>query len=169
MNTLVLRRRYPFADFDVLFRTAFAPVPRTTGFNPAAEVSRDGDDAVIRVVLPGVDADRDVTVEVDHDRLVVRGERRDDRSENTGGRTLREVHYGAFRRSFALPGHVTADDVTASYDAGVLSMRVARAYAGTSPRRIPVNGIEADESAGAVSTDAERADTATSTEDEQAA
>jgi HSP20 family protein len=169
MNTLMLRRRYPFADFDVLFRTAFAPVPRTTGFNPAAEVGRDGDDAVIRVELPGVDAQRDVTVEVDHGHLVVRGERRDERSENPHGRTLREVYYGAFRRSFALPGHATADDVTASYDAGVLSMRVAGAYAGTSPRRIPVNGIEADESAGAVSTDAERADTATSTEDEQAA
>ena len=169
MNTLVLRRRYPFADVDVLFRTAFAPVPRTAGFNPAAEVSRDGDDAVIRVELPGVDAQRDVTVEVDHGHLVVRGERRDERSENTRGRTLREVYYGAFRRSFALPGHATADDVTASYDAGVLSMRVAGAYAGTSPRRIPVNGIEADESAGAVSTDAEPADTATSPEDEQAA
>ncbi|HET6684997.1 MAG TPA: Hsp20/alpha crystallin family protein [Jiangellaceae bacterium] len=169
MNTLVLRRRYPFADFDVLFRTAFAPVPRTTGFNPAAEVSRDGDDAVIRVELPGVDAERDVTVDVDHGHLVIRGERRDEHAKNTGGRTLREVHYGAFRRSFVLPGHATADDVTASYDAGVLSMRVAGAYAGTSPRRIPVNGIEADESAGAVSTDAERADTATSTEDEQAA
>jgi HSP20 family protein len=169
MNTLVLRRRYPFADFDVLFRTAFAPVPRNTGFNPAAEVSRDGDDAVIRVELPGVDAERDVTVEVDHGHLVVRGERRDERAENTGGRMLREVHYGAFRRSFVLPGHATADDVTASYDAGVLSMRVAGAYVGESPRRIPVNGIESDESAGAVATDAERADTATTTEDEQAA
>jgi HSP20 family molecular chaperone IbpA len=169
MNTLVLRRRYPFAEFDVLFRTAFAPVPRTTGFNPAAEVSRDGDDAVIRVELPGVDAQRDVTVEVDHGHLVVRGERRDERSENTRGRTLREVHYGAFRRSFVLPGHATADDVTASYDAGVLSIRVAGAYVGESPRRIPVNGLESDESAGAVATDAERADTATTTEDEQAA
>jgi HSP20 family molecular chaperone IbpA len=116
-----------------------------------------------------VDAERDVTVEVDHGHLVVRGERRDERSENTRGRTLREVYYGAFRRSFALPGHATADDVTASYDAGVLSMRVAGAYAGERPRRIPVNGIAANESAGAVSTDAERADTATTTEDEQAA
>ena len=54
---------------------------------------------------------------------------------------LGEIRYGAFRRSFSLPGHVTGDDVTANYDAGVLSIRVAGAYAGTTPRRIPVNGL----------------------------
>jgi HSP20 family protein len=140
MSTVVLRRRRdPFADFDALFRTAFRPMSPSAGFSPAAEVSRDGDDAVVRVELPGLDAERDVTVEVDRGRLVVRGERRDERSDQTDGHVLREVRYGAFRRSFSLPEHVTADDVTASYDAGVLSVRVSGAFAGTTPQRIPVN------------------------------
>jgi HSP20 family protein len=140
MNTLVLRRRRdPFADFDE-FRSTFAPLNRSMGFSPAAEVSGDGDDAVVRVELPGLDAGRDITVEVDRNRLVVRGERRDERSEDANGRTVREVRYGAFRRSFSLPAHVTDDDVTASYDAGVLSVRVAGAYAGSTPRRIAVQG-----------------------------
>jgi HSP20 family protein len=150
MSTLVLRRRDPFADFDALFRTALLPVSRSASFIPAAEVSRDGEDAVVRVELPGLDAERDVTVEVDRGHLVVRGERRDERSDQKNGRTLREVRYGAFRRSFALPEHVTGDDVTASYDAGVLSVRVSGAFAGTTPRRIPVNGAAsgpADETA----------------------
>jgi HSP20 family protein len=141
MSTLVLRRRDPFADFDALFRTAFPPVTRSAGFSPATEVSRDGEDAVVRVELPGLDAERDITVEIDRGHLVVRGERRDERSDQKNGRMLREVRYGAFRRSFALPEHVTADDVTASYDAGVLSARISGAYVGSSPRRIPVNGI----------------------------
>jgi HSP20 family protein len=72
------------------------------------------------------------------DRLVVRGERRDERAEDHDGRTLREVRYGSFRRAFALPAHVSADAVTASYDAGVLTVRVAGAYTGTQARRIPV-------------------------------
>jgi HSP20 family protein len=145
MSTLVLhRRRDPFADFDALLRTAFAPVTRSAGFSPAAEVTRDGDDAVVRVELPGLDAERDVTVEVDRARLVVRGERRDERSDEQDGRVLRELRYGAFRRSFSLPEHVTADDVSARYDAGVLSVRVAGAYVGTAPRRIPVNGAAAE-------------------------
>jgi HSP20 family protein len=34
-----------------------------------------------------------------------------------------EVRYGSFRRGFVLPVHVTAEDVSASYDAGVLAVR----------------------------------------------
>ncbi|MFY1631810.1 Hsp20/alpha crystallin family protein [Solwaraspora sp. WMMB335] len=79
-----------------LVRHAFGTVARpSAGFVPAAEVSRDGDDAVIRVELPGVGVDE------------------------RHGRRWREVRHGSFRRSFALPAQVTADAVTASYDAGV--------------------------------------------------
>jgi HSP20 family protein len=137
MSSLTLwTRRDPFAEFDALVQRVFAP--RSTGFVPAAEVTRDGDDAVVRVELPGLDAANDVTVEVDRGRLVVRGERRDERTDEQDGRTLREVRYGSFRRSFALPAHVTADAISASYDAGVLSVRVAGAYQGNEPRKIAI-------------------------------
>lgn len=133
----------PIADFDNLVRWAFGPAASrpyagTTGFVPAAEVVRDGDDAVVRFELPGVDVEKDVTVEVDGGQLVVRGERRDERSPEQGGRGPREIRYGAFRRSFSLPQHVAADAVTASYDAGVLSVRVAGAHAGTGTRKVTV-------------------------------
>ena len=63
-----------------------------TGFSPAAEIAKDGDDAVVRVELPGVDVEKDVNVEVDKGQLVIRGERRDERSEGrTGGRSARSV------------------------------------------------------------------------------
>jgi HSP20 family protein len=132
MNTLSLwtGRRGPFAEFDALVRP--------TGFIPAAEITRDGDDAVVSVELPGLDVEKDVTVEVVRGQLVVRGERRDERTKEQGGCSLREVRYGSFRRSFGLPAHVTDDAISASYDAGVLTVRVAGAYAGTGARRIPV-------------------------------
>jgi HSP20 family protein len=137
----VWTRRDPV--FDTLVRRAFGtpfthswPVPQ--GFTPAAEVDRDGDDAVVRLELPGVDVARDVTVEVDRGRLVIRGERRDERTGDADGRTVREVRYGSFQRSFTLPTHVTAEAVSAAYDAGVLSIRVAGVYAGTGAQRIPV-------------------------------
>jgi HSP20 family molecular chaperone IbpA len=140
MSTLSLwTRRDPFAEFDALVRQAFGPVAtRRGGFVPAADIARDGDDAMVRVELPGLDAEKDVTVEVDRGQLVVRGERRDERTEENDGRSLREVRYGSFRRSFALPQHVTADAISASYDAGVLSVRVTGAYAGTAATRIAV-------------------------------
>ncbi|OBG68900.1 Hsp20 family protein [Mycobacterium sp. E3339] len=144
MSNLALWSR-PAWDTDRWLRDFFGPAaasdwnkPVTSGFNPAAEVVKDGEDAVVRVELPGVDVDKDVNVEVDRGRLVIHGERRDEHADEKDGRTLREVRYGSFRRSFALPAHVTGEAITASYDAGVLTVRVTGAYAGNQPQRIAI-------------------------------
>jgi HSP20 family protein len=108
------------------------------GFRPGAEIAKDGDDAVVRVDLPGVDVEKDVNVEVDKGQLVIHGERRDERTEDQEGRTLSEVRYGSFRRSFRLPAHVTGEAISASYDAGVLTVRVAGAYKGSAAQRIAI-------------------------------
>src|SRR5262245_28581447 len=99
-NLSVWHRRDPFAfaEFDALVRAAFGPSAgwptaraAVTAFTPAAEIVRDGEDAVVRLELPGVDVATDVTVELTDGTLVVRGERRDGRAEDKDGRTLREV------------------------------------------------------------------------------
>ncbi|GFG73985.1 Hsp20/alpha crystallin family protein [Mycobacterium botniense] len=107
-------------------------------FTPAAEIIRHGDDAVVRLELPGIDVDKDVAVELDRGWLVIHGEHRDEHAEHEHGRSLREIRYGSFRRSFRLPEHVTSDAVSASYEAGVLTIRVAGAYARPEARRIAV-------------------------------
>jgi HSP20 family protein len=143
MSNVALWTR-PAGDLDRWVKDLFGPAAasdwfaNTTGFNPAAEIARDGDDAVVRVELPGMDVDKDVNVEVDGGNLVIHGERRDEHSEDKDGRTLREVRYGSFRRSFRLPAHVTGEAISASYDAGVLTVRVAGAYAGNRPQRIAI-------------------------------
>lgn len=133
-------RRDPFAEFDTLVRNAFGPAvaQRPAGYTPAAEIVRDGDDAVVRLEVPGVDVDKDVTVDLEGGRLVIRGERRDEHDEQRGERTVHEVRYGSFERSFALPSGTVADQITASYDAGVLSIRVAGVHAGPESTRIAV-------------------------------
>jgi HSP20 family protein len=135
----------PAWDVDRWMRDFFGPAaasdwfkPVAEGFNPAAEITKDGEDAVVRVELPGVDVEKDVNVEVDHGRLVIHGERRDEHAEEKDGRTLREVRYGSFRRSFRLPTHITSEAISASYDAGVLTVRVTGAYAGTKAQRIEI-------------------------------
>lgn len=139
----------PAWDTERWVRDLFGPATPTdwlkpangAAFHPAAEIARDGDDAVVRLELPGVDVDNDVTVELDRGQLVIAGERHDEHADTDDGtdkRTLREVRYGAFRRSFALPSHVTGEAVSASYDAGVLSIRVAGVYAGTQAQRIAI-------------------------------
>jgi HSP20 family molecular chaperone IbpA len=144
MSSLALWSR-PAWDTDRWLRDFFGPAAAadwntaaTSGFKPAAEIVKEGDDAIVRVELPGVDVDQDVNVEVDRGRLVIHGEHRDQRSEEKEGRTLREIRYGSFRRSFQLPGHVTGDAITATYDAGVLTVRVAGAYADNQAQRIEI-------------------------------
>ena len=141
MSNLALWTR-PGWDVDRWVRDFFGPAVASdwfnAGFTPAAEVRKDGDDAVVRVELPGVDVDKDVNVEVENGQLVIHGERRDEHTEEKDGRTLRELRYGSFRRAFTLPTHVTSDAISASYDAGVLTVRVKGAYAGTETQRIPI-------------------------------
>ncbi|MGN7778623.1 Hsp20/alpha crystallin family protein [Mycolicibacterium sp. 22603] len=135
MSSTPVRTR-PASPVDIWLRDFFGnPAPVSADFHPAAEVVRDGDDAVVRLELPGVDANEDVHVELDRGQLVIHGERRDEHAE---GRTLSEVRYGAFRRSFKVPAQVTGEAVTASYEAGVLTVRVAGVYAGTEPQRIAI-------------------------------
>jgi HSP20 family protein len=141
MSTLALRNR-PAWDIDRWVRDFFGPATADDwfagAFTPAAEIAQDGDDAVVRVELPGVDVEKDVNVEVDRGYLVIRGERRDERAEEHDGRTLREVRYGSFRRSFKLPTHVTGEAISASYDKGVLTVRVAGAHKGAEAQRIAI-------------------------------
>ena len=154
MSNLALWSR-PAWDTDRWLRDFFGPAAAadwnrsvTSGFRPAADIVKDGDDAVVRLELPGVDVEKDVNVEVDSkngvSRLVIHGEHRDAHAEensDSNGRTLREIRYGSFRRSFRLPAHVTSEAITASYDAGVLTVRVTGAYkdpAGTQAQKIAI-------------------------------
>jgi len=127
--------RRAFVDFDTTFDTLVrralgTAAPATVGrsFVPAAEIVRDGEDALVRLELPGVDAAKDVSVEINGRHLVIKGQRRDGRSTQSGDRSLREVRYGSFSRSFTLPKGVTGESVSATYDTGVLNVRVAGAY-----------------------------------------
>ena len=95
-----------------------------TGFVPAVEVVRDGSDVVIRVELPGIDVESDVAIEVERGKLVLSGERRDAHESSTEGLLVRELRYGQFRREFALPAGVSPEQVEATYDAGLLDVRV---------------------------------------------
>ena len=116
-------------EFDDLVRRGLGGGGREgartmSGFVPAVEVVREGQDVVVRVELPGVDVERDVTIEVDRGKLVLSGERRDAHEDATEGLLVRELRYGQFRREFALPPGVSPEQVEATYDAGLLDVRV---------------------------------------------
>lgn len=119
-------------EFDELVRRTFGSA--TYQYVPPVEMATDGSDVVITLELPGVDVD-DIDIEVAEGRLTVSGERKD-RWEDTRGKVLvREVRYGAFRRSFQLPEGVTADQVEAEADNGLLRVRVKNVTKPVEPPR----------------------------------
>jgi HSP20 family protein len=126
-------------EFDAIVRRAFTgSAPARAGFVPAADVARDGNDAVITLELPGVSA-TDVDVEVAEHTLRISGQRREERSSDGQGVLIREIRSGSFRREFALPKHVTPEDVEAEQADGLLRIRVRNVTAPKpEPRKIEV-------------------------------
>lgn len=137
-----LTRLDPFALIDDVFRTVRAPSmdasQRQAGFVPAVDAHRDGEDLVLRADLPGIDPDKDVTVELTGRTLTVSGERRSE----TEAEGLREVRYGSFSRTITLPGEISSDAISASYESGVLTVRAAGVYAAEAPRKIAISSTE---------------------------
>lgn len=144
-------------DFDEIVRRAWTQQGRpqraargiTAGYVPPVELARDGEDVVIRLELPGVDVGQDVDIEVAEGRLTISG-RREDRYESPdgGGQVLvRELRYGSFRREFQLPDGVTADDVEASYDRGMLEVRVRHvSKPAAAPTKVAIRSADEPES-----------------------
>jgi HSP20 family protein len=123
-------------EFDTLVRRTWPATSAVrSGFVPAVEISRDGGDVLVVLELPGVDVGNDVTIEVDRGKLVISGERRDTRADDGENVLVRELRYGSFRREFALPGGVSAEQVEAAYDAGLLTVRVRSVV---QPEPVPV-------------------------------
>lgn len=90
------------------------------GFHPRADCFRTDDPPQLTVVveLPGVDA-ADVHISAAPRELVVSGER----SRPPGGRYQQlEIDYGRFQRRIQLAEEVDPDEVTASYERGLLTI-----------------------------------------------
>ncbi len=135
------------SDFDELVRRSFGTPGSASGYVPAIDMVRDGGDVVISLELPGVDIAKDVDIEVAPGRLTISGERRSEQEHTEGGDggprvVVREQRYGSFRREFALPEHVTGADVEASYDKGLLTVRVSEVTKpAPEPTKIAVKGV----------------------------
>jgi HSP20 family protein len=125
-------------EFDDLVRRTFGSA--SYQYVPPVEMATEGGDVVITLELPGVNPE-EVDIEVADGRLTISGERQD-RSENTRGKVLvREVRYGAFRRSFQLPEGVTAEQIEAEADRGLLRVRVKNVTKPVEPpRKIAIRG-----------------------------
>src|ERR1700759_5609110 len=114
-------------DEDALVAAAFAP---------PVDIYEDDKKLILKLEVPGVKQD-DIDLQVEGRTLTVRGERKFSSEEKQENFHRVEHRYGTFARSFTLPNSVDAENVNATYDAGVLQLEFPK-KAEAKPRQIKI-------------------------------
>ncbi len=91
----------------------------------------------VRAELPGVDPIEDVEVTVLDGRLTIKALR----TRTTESNGLAEFSYGSFTRTVPLPAGADEDDISATYDRGILTVSVPLADATPTEKHVEVYEI----------------------------
>jgi HSP20 family protein len=104
--------------------------------SPAIDVHQTADEIVVTAALPGLKAD-DVDITITGQTLAIRGEFKADESVGRDQILYRERRYGSFHRQLQLPVRVRSDAASATFEDGVLTLRIPKAEE-VKPRQIHV-------------------------------
>jgi HSP20 family protein len=150
----IARRPSPFSELvtlrqamDRLFDdTVFRPYP-AFGSGDARlplDVRTTSDALYVNASLPGFKPE-DVEITVENGTLTIRAEDRSEQTTEQGGWVVREIARGSVMRSVTLPTGLEADKAEATFENGILKLRLPKAEQ-VKPRQIriqPVTGGEA--------------------------
>jgi HSP20 family protein len=148
----VLTRWEPFREFTTLqdrmnrlFRDSYNGSQdeslSTSTFAPAVDVYEDEHKVTLKIEVPGID-EKDIDVRVENQTLTVHGERKIENEEKEENYRRVERQYGSFTRTFTLPQTVDTENVSATYDKGVLKIALPKkAEAKPKQIKIGVNGV----------------------------
>jgi HSP20 family protein len=143
----IIRRPSRFGDvttlrqaMDRLFDDEFRPFGWTTGSfsGPALplDVTQDADSLTIEAALPGIKPD-DVDITVENGTLTISGRTQDERSADEGSYLVQEIRRGSFSRSMTLPQGLEPDKADATFENGLLKLRIPKAEQ-LKPRQIKI-------------------------------
>jgi HSP20 family protein len=104
---------------------------------PPMDLVETDDHFVLRADLPGL-AEGDVNVELEDNVLTVSGERKAEHESRKEGYYRIERASGSFQRSLTLPEGVNAEAIEASFDKGVLEVRIPKPEE-RKPRKVAIS------------------------------
>ncbi len=134
---MMLMRTDPFRELDRLTQQVFGT--QGTLARPAVmpmDAWRDGDTFVVELDVPGVRPES-IDLDVERNVVTVRAERPGPNQEKE--MLAAERPRGVFSRQLVLGDTLDTDNITASYDGGVLTLKVPVAEK-SKPRRITIGG-----------------------------
>ncbi|MGX7827968.1 Hsp20/alpha crystallin family protein [Actinokineospora sp. 24-640] len=135
----MLMRTDPFRELDRITQQVFGN--QGTWSKPTAmpmDAYRHGDEYVVSFDLPGVAPDA-IELDVERNVLTVKAERRPSATGEGVEMQVAERPLGVFSRQLFLGDTLDADNIKASCDNGVLTLRIPVAER-AKPRRIAVTG-----------------------------
>lgn len=155
----VVRRPSPFGDLvtlrqamDRLFEDSFVRpgrwVAAADSGQLAVDVQMTGAELVVQAQLPGVKPD-DVEVTIENGTLVIAAQTRSDEQSETSQYLLREIRHGSMSRTIALPDGLEPDRARATFEDGLLILRIPRAEQ-VKPRTIRITPTAGDQTDAAV-------------------
>jgi HSP20 family protein len=145
----VLTRFEPFREFSTLqdrvnrlFRESYRGEGQddsltASSFAPAVDVYEDEHKVTLKIDVPGID-EKDIDIRLENNTLTVHGERKIETEEKEENYRRVERQYGSFTRNFTLPTTVDSENVSATYDKGVLKIALPK-KAEAKPKQIKVS------------------------------
>ena len=138
----LLMKPEPFSnEVHRLFNTLFEE-GQTQRWVPAMDLVEADDHFLLKADLPGLGED-DVNIEIRDNALTISGERKAEHESRERGWYRVERSFGRFSRSLTLPEGVNADAVEASFDRGVLEVRIPKPEE-RKPRRVAINSANGE-------------------------
>jgi HSP20 family protein len=131
------------SEMNRLFNTFFDTPTGSPGnggtrrWLPAMDLVETDDHFVLRADLPGL-SEGDVNLELEDNVLTVSGERKAEHESRKEGYYRIERASGSFQRSLTLPEGVNADGIEASFDKGVLEVRIPKPEE-RKPRKVAIS------------------------------
>jgi len=132
---------------DRLFEDSFiSPLSwrhtRTPLTTPEIDVAETDDEVVVTAALPGIAPD-DVEITLTGQTLMIRGEFKVDEKVDRDRYLYQERRYGSFARQLHLPLRLQGDKAAASFDNGLLTLRIPKAE-DVKPRQIQIQANGTD-------------------------
>ncbi|KOT52212.1 MULTISPECIES: Hsp20/alpha crystallin family protein [Streptomyces] len=131
----MLMRTDPFRELDRLVERVWGTAARPASM--PLDAWREGDGFFVELDLPGVDP-QSIDLDVERNVLTVKAERKPTYGENTET-VITERPVGTFSRQLFLGETLDTGKIEASYEAGVLKLRVPVTEQ-AKPRKIAISG-----------------------------
>ena len=103
------------------------------------DVTTDADALSIEAALPGIKPE-DVDITVENGTLTITGRTAEERKAEEGSYLIQEIRRGTFSRSVTLPNGLEPDKAEATFEHGVLRLRIPKAEQ-VKPRQIRISPV----------------------------